>query len=156
MAQSIDGRMTRFELQHFLIRVYIGLDFIHHFAEKWGLLGSQPYDADVAYFKNVMPGDPHTWVFIASLCEFGAFVGFTFGLFTRFAGLGTALYLLIASIAGGHFQNGFTWLNPGGGWEYPLMWTFLCASFALTGGGKLSADAWLARKLPALPKWLVG
>ena len=28
------------ELQLALIRIYIGIDFIHHFAEKFGLLGS--------------------------------------------------------------------------------------------------------------------
>lgn len=140
--------------QHFALRVYLGLDFTHHFAEKFGLLGAEPYRRVVAYFAGVAPGDPRLWVLLAGLCEFGAFVGFTFGLFTRVAAVGTAAYLLVASAMGGHFGNGFTWANNGGGWEYPLLWTVLCASFALTGGGLVSIDAWMQQHRWR-PRWLV-
>jgi putative oxidoreductase len=148
-------KMTRFEIQHLMLRVLLGIDFTHHFAEKFGLLGQVAYRNIVAYFGGVAPGDPHIWVLVAGLCEFGAFVGFTFGLFTRTAALGTALYLLVASVMGGHFSNGFTWANSGGGWEFPLLWTVLCSSFAITGGGSVSLDAWLRRSWPSLPRWLV-
>ena len=137
--------MTRFEVQHLLLRIYLGLDFTHHFAEKFGLLGKTAYHDVVTYFSGVAPDAPRLWVLVAGLCEFGAFVGFTFGLFTRVAAIGTALYLIIASAMGGHFSNGFTWANSGGGWEFPLLWAVLCASFALTGGGRISLDAWLRR-----------
>ena len=150
------SQMTWFELQNLLVRVYVGLDFTHHFAEKFGLLGPSLYQNDIVYFSDVVPGDPHLWVLLSGLCEFGAFIGFTFGLFTRTAALGTAAYLLAASVMGGHFSNDFTWLNRGGGWEYPMLWTVLCASFALTGGGRISADAWLRRQWPRAPKWLLG
>ena len=144
--------MTPFEIQHLILRMYLGIDFTHHFAEKFGLLGETAYRNVVGYFGTVAPGDPHLWVLVAGLCEFGAFVGFTFGLFTRIAGIGTALYLIAASIMGGHFANGFTWANSGGGWEYPLLWAVLCASFAITGGGRVSLDARLRGRLSG---WLV-
>ena len=144
-----------YRLQHLIIRVYIGIDFVHHFAEKFGLLGAPAQEAVLRYFEGVSPpGQASTLLLLAGLCEFGAFIGFTFGLFTRWAAVGTALYLVIASIMGGHFDNGFTWANPGGGWEYPLLWTVLCLSFVLTGGGRFSVDAW-ARRHTGLPRWLI-
>lgn len=151
----MSANMTRFEMQHLLLRLYLGVDFTHHFAEKFGLLGPTAYRKIVAYFGGVAPGDPHLWVLVAGLCEFGAFVGFTFGLFTRVTAIGTALYLLVASVMGGHFANGFTWANSGGGWEFPLFWMLLCASFALAGGGRASLDAWLRPRLPSSMRWLV-
>jgi putative oxidoreductase len=139
-------------LQLFLIRVYIGLDFIHHFAEKFGLLGAKA-QADVAqYFQGLGYADPQFMMALAGLCEFGAFVGFTFGLFTRVAAVGTALYLAIALFSGGHEHFGFTWANAGGGWEFPALWAFICLTFVLTGGGRWSLDALIHRSLsPRVP-----
>jgi putative oxidoreductase len=133
------------DIHLFLIRLYIGIDFSHHFAEKFGLLGAQAFDNVVAYFNSV--GFPTVFVIIAGICEFAAFIGFTFGLFTRVAAVGTALYLFISMFAGHHESFGFTWANPGGGWEYPALWAFLCLSYVLTGGGPLSIDAWLRKRL---------
>lgn len=141
------------ELQLFLIRFYIGLDFTHHFAEKFGLLGVQAYSNVLHYFSTVCSA-PEQILLLAGLCEFGAFVGFTFGLFTRVAAVGTALYIVIALFMGHHQDLGFTWANPGGGWEYPAMWAFLCLSFVLTGGGRWSVDNWLRDKLPVSLRWL--
>ncbi|MGV2288658.1 DoxX family protein [Trinickia sp. YCB016] len=135
------------DIHLFLIRIYIGIDFSHHFAEKFGLLGPQAFDNVVAYFHSV--GFSTVFVIVAGLCEFAAFVGFTFGVFTRVAAVGTALYLLISMFAGHHDHFGFTWANPGGGWEYPALWAFVCLSYVLTGGGQLSVDAWLRKRLPA-------
>ena len=77
------------EIQLTLIRVYIGLDFTHHFAEKFGLLGAQAY-ADVLHYFSTVTANPQSMLLLAGLCEFAAFIGFTFGLFTRFAAAGTA------------------------------------------------------------------
>lgn len=115
----MNGTMIRFEIQHLLLRVCLGIDFVHHFADKFGLLGPLAYRNVVSYFGSVAPGDPHLWVLVAGLCEFGAFVGFTFGLFTRVAAIGAALYLLVASVMGGHFANGFTWVNRGAAGNSP-------------------------------------
>ncbi|MEM1351420.1 MAG: DoxX family membrane protein, partial [Pseudomonadota bacterium] len=62
-----------------LIRIYIGLDFVHHFAEKFGLLGAEARNALLTYFAGLGYSQPALMVTIAGLCEFGAFVGFTFG-----------------------------------------------------------------------------
>ncbi len=148
-----------------LIRIYIGLDFIHHFAEKFGLLGAAAYHNVVHYFVSV--GFSPTMVLIAGLCEFAAFVGFTFGLFTRFAAVGTALYLIISLFSGRHELAGFTWADHAsgimingstqtvyGGWEYPLIWAFICLTFVLTGGRKWSLDACLRQSKCGILKFL--
>ncbi|MBR7652090.1 DoxX family protein [Brucella oryzae] len=135
------------------IRTYIGIDFIHHFSEKFGLLGSDAYQGVLHYFSTVTSA-PAEMVLLAGLCEFGAFVGFTFGLFTRVAAVGTALYLVIALFMGHHDTMGFTWANPGGGWEYPALWAFICLTYVLTGGGRYSLDNWLRERLPKALAWL--
>lgn len=151
------------DLQLALIRIYIGLDFIHHFAEKFGLLGHEAF-ADVSqYFTSVGLG--FGFMMLAGLCEFAAFVGFTFGLFTRVAAVGTALYLIICLFSGYHYLAGFTWADHAnnimingslqtvyGGWEYPLFWAFLCLTFVLTGGRKWSIDAKIRASTNS--KWL--
>lgn len=150
------------DLQLALIRIYIGLDFIHHFAEKFGLLGPTAYHNVLHYFASL--GDPASMVFIAGLIECAAFIAFTFGLFTRIAGVGVCIYLLSSLFMGYHYDAGFTWADHVsgvmidgvrqsvyGGWEFPLMWAFLCLSFALTGGQKWSLDAWIRKyKIPVL------
>lgn len=140
-------------LQLTLIRVYLGLDFIPHFAEKLGLLGPDAYARVLHYFAMTVPR-PHQMVLLAGLCELGASIGFTFGLFTRVAAIGTTLYLVIALFAGHHQDFGFTWANPGGGWEFPALWAFFCLSFVLTGGSRWSVDRWLRARLPSRLRWL--
>ncbi|WP_076900576.1 DoxX family protein [Burkholderia pseudomallei] len=136
----------------FLIRFYIGVNFTHHFAEKFGLLGAKSFENVVSYFHSV--GFSSSMVIIGGLCEFGAFVGFTFGIFTRLAAVGTSIYLIISLFAGHHDRFGFTWANPGGGWEYPALWAFICLTFVLTGGGRWSIDARLRHSLPARLRWM--
>ena len=150
------------DLQLALIRIYIGLDFSHHFAEKFGLLGPAAYNSVLHYFSSL--GDPASMVLIAGLIECGAFITFTFGLFTRIAGVGVCIYLLTSLFMGYHYEAGFTWADHVsgimidstrqsvyGGWEFPLMWAFLCLTFAITGGRKWSLDAWIRKyNIPVL------
>ncbi|WP_444894111.1 DoxX family protein [Microbulbifer sp. TRSA001] len=147
---------TAVDLQLALIRIYIGFTFIHHFAEKFGLLGADAYNNVVHYFEGI--GYSPSMVIISGIFEFSAFVGFTFGLFTRFAAAGTAFYLIIALFEGRHNLAGFSWVSHVsgidingkiqtvyGGWEYPLFWAFICFSFVLTGGRKWSVDQYLRK-----------
>lgn len=152
-AETTDMHHDLKDIHLTLIRVYIGLDFIHHFAEKFGLLGDQAYQSVLHYFSTVT-SYPGPMVLLAGLCEFGAFVGFTFGLLTRVAAVGTALYLVIALFMGHHETMGFTWANPGGGWEYPALWAFICLTYVLTGGGRYSVDHCLRSHMPRALQFL--
>ena len=48
-------------LQLTLIRIYIGLDFTHHFAEKFGLLGPKALADVTHYFQSVGMSAPSGW-----------------------------------------------------------------------------------------------
>lgn len=135
----IDAGMT-------FIRIYIGYDIMAHAAEKL-FAGPTPYLEDVQAFTNMHAVIPNDLVILAGLCEFGAAIALGLGLLTRIGALGTALYLLIATITGNHFELGFIWANPGGGWEYPVMWTILVLVFAVTGAGKFSIDYYINERL---------
>ena len=147
-----NGYNSKILLQLFVIRVYIGLDFIHHFAEKFGYLGYDAFINVSNYFSSI--GFGSHMVFLAGIFELIGFIGFTFGLFTRFTAITMCVYLLAALFSGNHQHFGFTWANPGGGWEFPLFWAFMCLSFVLTGGGKWSMDSILKPKLPGKLKFL--
>jgi len=138
-------KLTAQECQLFLIRVYLGLDIILHFAEKL-FEGGEARGRVVKAFIGLGVPEPLFMVILAGLLEFAIFIGFTFGFMTRVAAVGAALYLVISSALGHHFTNGFIWVIPGGGWEFPIMWAFLSLSFVLTGGGPWSLDAWLRRR----------
>ena len=61
------------------------------------------------------------------------------GLFTRFFAVAAGIqFTVITFIA--HWEQGFWWNRPGGGWEYPLLWGLLFVAIALRGGGPYSLD----------------
>jgi putative oxidoreductase len=150
------------ELQLVLIRIYIGVDFFHHFAEKFGLLGPRAYAEVVRYFT--VSGFSESLMMMAGVLELAACVCFVLGLFMRWISVLTAIYLIVALFMGYHYLAGFTWASHlsnvmidgklqtiYGGWEFPLFWAFMCLTFVLTGGRKWSVDAWLRmRKVPVL------
>ncbi|MFT3741153.1 MAG: DoxX family protein [Gammaproteobacteria bacterium] len=138
-------KMTLPYFQLFLIRVYLGLDIIPHFTEK--LFQGPEHRAEVVKaFVSLGLSYPTFMVILAGLIELSIAIGFTFGFMTRIAAVGAALYLVISSFLGGHFVNGFMWVKPGGGWEFPVLWAFLCLTFILTGGGPWSLDALLRQR----------
>ncbi|WP_230388717.1 DoxX family protein [Piscirickettsia salmonis] len=151
------------DLQLAILRIYIGIDFIHHFSEKFGLLGFDAKQNVMNYFTSI--GMSSTLVIVAGLCEFVAFLCFTFGILTRCASLFTFFYLIVSLFAGHHYHAGFTWANSvnnimingklqvvNGGWEYPLLWAIVCLSFVITGGRKWSLDSKIRLFLKNNPK----
>ena len=50
---------------------------------------------------------------------------------------------------GGHFQVGYVWALPEGGYEFGVFWAVMIAVFAVLGGGRNSADRELWRSEPA-------
>ena len=134
------------------IRLYIGLDFVPHFTEKL-FVGAGPRMDDVKAFEQLGTPAPDALVWLAGLCELGAAIGVGLDLLTRLACIGTTLYLLIATLMGGHFALGFIWASLGGGWEHPVLWIVLILSFCYTGAGAFSIDGVLRRHFK-LPGWV--
>jgi len=68
------------------------------------------------------------------------------GLFTRlFAAAISIEFLIITFVA--NWPNGFDWISPRGGWEYPLFWGLIMFAIALRGGGPYSLDRKLGWEL---------
>jgi putative oxidoreductase len=61
------------------------------------------------------------------------------GLFTRFFAAAIAIELAVITFLV-YWPNGFTFINPGGGWEYTFMWGLIVFAVALRGGGPYSLD----------------
>lgn len=125
------------------VRIYIGFDMVPHFTEKL-FAGPGPFGEDVAVFASLGVPFPMGFVVLAGLCELGIAIGIGLGVLTRLAAPCAVLYILIATVLGGHFDLGFIWASPGGGWEYPVLMMVLFGSFVVTGGGRFSIDHALA------------
>ena len=129
-----------------ILRTYVGLMFISHFTGHV-LAGPIPHDALIPYFGSVGMPFPSASIVVAGLLEITVCIGLALGLLTRpLAALG-AFYVLFAVGIGGHFGIGYSWALPGLGWEFPALWAFAMALFAVFGAGPISLDAKLGLRI---------
>src|SRR5712671_3689272 len=154
-AASADSRAGSLNAAALLfIRVYVGLMFVPHFGSH--ILGG-PFQFNIytLYFASLGMPLAAMQVALAGSIELIAAVGLTLGLFTRPVALLGSVYLLMSMYLGGHFQIGYVWALPQGGYEFGVFWAAMIAVFAVLGGGRDSADRELWRSEPArrmLPK----
>jgi putative oxidoreductase len=130
------------------IRVYVGLMFVPHFGSHV-LGGSYQFDIYTLYFASLGLQMPAMQVALAGSIELISAIGLTLGLFTRPVALLGSVYLLMSMLWGGHFQIGYVWALPEGGYEFGVFWAAMVAVFAVLGGGWNSADRELWRSAPA-------
>jgi len=130
------------------IRVYVGLMFVPHFGSH--ILGG-PFQFKIytLYFESLGIHMPAMQVALAGSIELISAVGLTLGLFTRPIALLASVYLLMSMLLGGHFQIGYVWALPEGGYEFGLFWAVMTAVFAVLGGGRYSTDREIWRSEPA-------
>ncbi|WP_392565898.1 DoxX family protein [Utexia brackfieldae] len=64
----------------------------------------------------------------------GAFL--IFGLFTRIIALLTVIQMIVIALV--HSANGWSFGNPGGGWEYPAFMALTALALFFIGAGKFS------------------
>src|SRR5882724_6975124 len=121
------------------IRVYVGLMFVPHFGSH--ILGG-PFQFKIytLYFESLGIHMPAMQVALAGSIELISAVGLTLGLFTRPIALLASVYLLMSMLLGGHFQIGYVWALPEGGYEFGVFWAVVIAVFITTGGGRASLD----------------
>src|SRR6266849_6631774 len=130
------------------IRVYLGLMFVPHFGSH--ILGG-PFQFNIytLYFSSLGLYMPAMQVALAGSIELISAVGLTLGFFTRPVALLGSVYLLMSMLWGGHFQIGYVWALPDGGYEFGVFWAVMIAVFAVVGGGRNSADRQLWQSEPA-------
>src|SRR5712692_1803202 len=121
------------------IRVYVGLMFVPHFGSH--ILGG-PFQFKIytLYFASLGLHLPAMQVLLAGSVELITAIGLVLGLFTRPVALLGSVYLLMSMLWGGHFQIGYVWALPEGGYEFGVFWAVMIAVFAVLGGGPLSVD----------------
>lgn len=144
--------MSAYEWHLSFIRLYVGFDLIAHCTEKL-FAGKVPFQADVTAFMHLNVMDPTLFVRFSGLCELAGVISLGLGLLTRVGAIGTSLYLIVATIIGHHFLKGFIWALPGGGWEYPVMWSVFILSYVVLGADEFSIDGVLDKNFN-LPIWL--
>jgi putative oxidoreductase len=92
------------------------------------------------FFSSI--GLPEVLAYIVFLIEGIAGIALLLGLKTRFFSLLVFPILLGATWA--HVNNGWLFSNIGGGWEYPLLLSFMALAQAGLGDGKYSLSTYLS------------
>src|SRR4029453_2498395 len=107
--------------------------FVPHFGSH--ILGG-PFQFKIytLYFASLGIHMPAAQVALAGSIELISAIGLTLGLFTRPVALLASVYLLMPMLWGGHFQIGYVWALPDGGYEFGVFWAAIIAVFAVLGG----------------------
>lgn len=122
-----------------LIRVALGVVMIAHGAQKLFTFG---YPGVVGGFTQMgmpMPGISAALIIAA---ELGGGILMLAGLFTRFAGAAFAFAMAVAALKV-HLAAGFFMPN---GYEFTMLLAAAALGIVLTGPGRLSIDALIARR----------
>ncbi|MFC7520250.1 DoxX family protein [Xanthomonas populi] len=115
-----------------LVRISLGVLFLAHGLTK--LLVFTPAGT-VAYFQSL--GLPGALGYLTIALELGLGLSLLLGIYARWVAL-LGVPLLLGTIVSVHGANGFGFSNPGGGWEYPALWTVLLVVQSLLGDGALA------------------
>ncbi|GGG45522.1 LysR family transcriptional regulator [Caldovatus sediminis] len=117
-----------------LLRVSLGLAFLAHGAVlklgTFGLAGTMGYFGSIGY--------PPVFGAIVAVAEVAAGLALLAGLWVRAASLLALPILIGATIE--HLPNGWVFSAPGGGWEFPALWTVLLLVQAGLGAGAYAVD----------------
>ena len=136
--QSVQPTTDQWAL--FFIRLYVALMFIPHFAGHI-MAGPGPFAIFADYFASIGLRPGAVMVVLGGLAEVAAGVGLALGLFTRLAAVIGATFLTLSMYWGNHFDVGYIWILPTGGWEFGIFWAVIVGLFAVIGGGPLSLDS---------------
>lgn len=120
------------DIAAFILRLATGSFFLVHGLTK--LFVFTPAGT-AAYFQSI--GLPGAMGSLTMLLEIAGGIALIAGIATRYVSVVLAGVLLGAAVFG-HGGNGFTFSNPGGGWEYPLLWAITMLALALLGDGAWS------------------
>lgn len=125
-----------------IIRFVVGAVLIYH---GYGKLFGGHIGAVAQYVTAPMKlPDPLAWAYFIGLLEFvgGAFLAL--GFLTRPIALMLTVEFII--ITYWHHANGYTFANPHGGFEYPLLLTLIYAAIFFRGAGRCSIDRMIGKE----------
>lgn len=117
-----------------LLRVSMGTLFVlHGFVLK--VLTFTPAGT-AAFFESI--GYPGFLGYVVIAAEITGGLALIAGVQVRLVSLAFVPIMIGATLQ--HAGNGWTFSNPGGGYEFPAFWTILLFVQALVGNGALAAD----------------
>src|SRR6186997_367188 len=97
-AKRQDGWKTAREWGYLVLRAALGVIFMAHGAQKlFGWFGGPGYAATAGFFGEKL-GIPVPLATLAMLTEFGGGLAVLLGVFTRTAGLGLAVTMIVAAL----------------------------------------------------------
>ena len=97
----------------------------------------------VGFFESI--GFPGILAYPVMAGEIALGFALIVGFMTRWAALG-ALVIMIGAIIP-HLSAGFSFSNPGGGWEYPVFWAVTLLAQAMFGDGAYAIGNPFAKKV---------
>jgi len=97
----------------------------------------------VGFFESI--GFPGILAYPVMAGEIALGFALIVGFMTRWAALG-ALVIMIGAIIP-HLSAGFSFSNPGGGWEYPVFWAVTLLAQAMCGDGAYAIGNPFAKKV---------
>ncbi len=130
------------------VRLVLAFLFIYHGARRlFGWFDGPGFDPSADFFAQtagLKPGE--FWALLNGLIEFGGGIALALGLFTRLAGAGIFVDMIMAILTVTH-ANGLNATGGQAGWELNLALAFLALVPAIFGAGRYSLDARLERQL---------
>jgi putative oxidoreductase len=104
---------------------------------------SASFSPSIAFYKFAFRQTCANTTWTALFNETLAGIALILGLFTRFFAAAAAIELLIITAV--YWHTGFSWLRQG--YEYTLLWGWVCFAIALRGGGPYSIDRAIGKEL---------
>lgn len=143
---------TKEDLSGTILRLFLGLVMFPHGAQKLlGWFGGHGFTGTMNFFTDTM-GIPYIFALMAVLAESLGSVGLILGFFTRVCAFGIGVTIGVAALMV-HVQNGFfmNWFGTqaGEGYEYHLLVVGMALALLVTGGGRWSLDAIIAKNTPS-------
>ena len=132
LSSSTTDTARNADIAAFILRLATGACFLVHGLIK--LFVFTPAGT-AGYFQSL--GLPGAMGYLTMVLEIAGGLALIAGIATRYVSVVLAGVLLGAA-AFGHGGNGFTFSNPGGGWEYPVLWAITMLALALLGDGAYS------------------
>ena len=127
------------------LRVPVGIIFAAHGAQKlFGWFGGYGLEGTAGWMESIGLAPGLLMAFLAGAAEFFGGLALVFGLLTRPAAFALSIAMLVA-IFSVHFTNGLFMSNNG--YEFGLALLAASVSLLLSGAGKASVDALIAKKL---------
>jgi len=126
------------EMLYSVFRVFVGLLFMTHGAQKFGLIGTGSVSAFAGFFSLPLP-----LAYAAAITELIGGAMIALGLFS---GIAAALGSVVAitALAMAHFpKSPWPWANGG---ELAMMFLFSFMAIIANGSGKYSLDRLIKRK----------